>query len=75
MQEFLEHAAPDGTLGTLGEIGAEEEFYEVNKRPKQKNGIACSAMASEDELQRVQVHPVLYGCCTSWLILSRLMCC
>ena len=32
MQEYFKHAASDGTLATLGDLGAEEEFYSAAAR-------------------------------------------
>lgn len=38
MQEYLDFAAPDGTLATLGDIGAEREFYSgIRKQPSQSS--------------------------------------
>lgn len=65
MQEYLEHAAPDGTLATLGDLGAEEEFYSTVKDNKRKNKHVHSAgaVAGVDELQRVRARlPIAFEC-------------
>lgn len=66
MQEYFEHAAPDGTLATLGELGAEEEFYAAVQRPKKKHNRVVqeedATVARAGELQRSQVPPPHMPC-------------
>jgi hypothetical protein len=37
LQEYLDHAAPDGTLATLGELGGEQEFFSKVSRTRNGN--------------------------------------
>ena len=65
MQEYFEHAAPDGTLATLGELGAEQDFYANSTRPARSTHSTRSTECGhnkvnrEGELRRVQVPPAM----------------
>jgi hypothetical protein len=50
MQEYFDHAAPDGTLRSLGELGAEQEFYAMMKKNRQRQ----SGKSAEVEKQDVE---------------------